>query len=268
MNQPLKQSVSDRTLPHLLATVLGCVKDPLVLTTVNQKWIFCTAALLIKLDMMRAEELPGLKNCWLLSPPLFAPSPPPPCSIPSLHPSLYPSFLWVSLVMLLIKQRDRQGLIKISSPLSLSPYLLLFISPSPSSSDVIMAARCGRSLHGKIILSNLLPLQLFKERDLHFQPDQRENRKMGLKTEKKKCRGKTRGGVKEMGKKTGRREADRRGEERQLQREYVKEERRMSGCSSGCSRWVNRTWDQWCCQARKCQTAKQAGTAQREELLS
>lgn len=104
-------------------------------------------------------------------------------------------------MMLLIKQRDRQGLIKISSPLSLSPYLLLFISPSPSSSDVIMAARYGRSLHGKIILSNLLPLQLFREWDLHFQPDQRENRKMGLKTEKKKCKGKMRGGVKEMGKK-------------------------------------------------------------------
>lgn len=37
---------------------------------------------------------------------------------------------------------------------------------------------------------------------------------MGLKTEKKKCRGKTRGGAKEVGKKkTGRREAEeRRGE--------------------------------------------------------
>ena len=59
---------------------------------------------------------------------------------------------------------------------------------------------------------------------------------MGLKTEKKKCRGKTRGGVKEMGKKKQAEEKLRRGEERQLQREYVKEERRMSGCSSGCSR--------------------------------
>jgi len=44
-----------------------------------------------------------------------------------------------------------------------------------------MAAQRGRSMHSKIIFSNLLPL--FKEGDLHFQAD---HRKMGVKTENKK----------------------------------------------------------------------------------
>lgn len=77
-----------------------------------------------------------------------------------------------------------------------------------------MAAQRGRSLHSKIILSNLLPLQLFKERDLHFQADQKENRKMGVKMENKK-NGKVQGACEEKKKtekkKTGRREAGRRG---------------------------------------------------------
>lgn len=64
-----------------------------------------------------------------------------------------------------------------------------------------MAAQHGRSLHGKIILLNLLLIQLFKERDLHFQPDQNEKRKMGVKTENKKTgkvyREKERGSVEE-----------------------------------------------------------------------
>lgn len=76
-----------------------------------------------------------------------------------------------------------------------------------------MAAQHGRSLHGKIILLNLLPIQLFKERDLHFQPDQSEKRKMGVKTQNKKTgkvyREKERGSVEEKKKKTGRREAER-----------------------------------------------------------
>lgn len=70
-----------------------------------------------------------------------------------------------------------------------------------------MAAQHGRSLHGKIILLNLLPIQLFKERDLHFQPDQSEKRKMGVKTQNKKTgkvyREKERGSVEEKKKKQG-----------------------------------------------------------------
>lgn len=99
-----------------------------------------------------------------------------------------------------------------------------------------MAAQHGRSLHGKIILLNLLPIQLFKERDLHFQPDQSEKRKMGVKTQNKKTgkvyREKERGSGEE--KKKNREKGSR--EKRRLQREYVKEERSMSGCNSGCSR--------------------------------
>lgn len=60
-------------LPHLLATGLTCMKNSLVLTTVKQKWIFCAAVLLIKLDMMRAKELPGFKKKLLTPlPPLCA----------------------------------------------------------------------------------------------------------------------------------------------------------------------------------------------------
>lgn len=81
-------------LPHLLATRLRCVKDSLVLTTVKQKWIFSAAVLLIKLDMMKAEELPGLRKLLTPLPPLFAPSPSPPLLFPippSLVLSLIPS---------------------------------------------------------------------------------------------------------------------------------------------------------------------------------
>lgn len=86
-------------------------------------------------------------------------------------------------MMPLLKQQERQGLIK-SDLLSLS--LALFISLSPSSSDVIMAAQRGRSLRSKIILSNLLPLQPVRERDLHSQPDQRGRRETKGKMENMK----------------------------------------------------------------------------------
>lgn len=91
------------------------IEDSLVFTTVKQKCIFCATVLLIKLDMVRAEELPGFKkNCWLLflysllSPSLYS------FSHPSIPPSLaVSSFFQVSLMISFIKQRGEQGLIKI-----------------------------------------------------------------------------------------------------------------------------------------------------------
>lgn len=50
-------------VPQLLAKRLGYVENMLILSTAEERWVLCAAAPLIKLDMMRAEELAGLKNC-------------------------------------------------------------------------------------------------------------------------------------------------------------------------------------------------------------
>lgn len=84
-----------------------------------------------------------------------------------------------------------------------------------------MAAQRGRSLRGKIILSNLLPLQPVRERDLHSQPDQRGRRETKGKMEN----------MKEAVKKEG---MWRRGRWREERKEGYKENilRRKGGCQA------------------------------------
>lgn len=123
--------------------------------------------------MTGAGDLPGLKQ-------LLIPLPAPCalrlflafsccCTLRSLSHSI-----WLSHKMLLTKQVDRHGLIKITIFLP-----IYFISLLSSSSDAIMAIQHGRSRHSKIILLCPLLMKLFKKWDQHFQPYEGEERSGG-----------------------------------------------------------------------------------------